>query len=82
MVFNDSTSLYETTLFLKQGFYNYEYVTINKRNGQVGQMEGSYFETENMYTILVYYRSFTDRSDQLIGVGSMVSQAGRPGISF
>jgi Domain of unknown function (DUF5103) len=82
MVFNDSTGLYETTLFLKQGFYNYEYVTVNKRNGQTTALEGNYFEAENVYSILVYYRSFTDRADQLIGIGTLLSQTGRPGISF
>jgi hypothetical protein len=30
----------------------------------------------------VYYRAFTDRSDQLIGVGTLLSQRSRPGISF
>jgi hypothetical protein len=82
MVFNDSLGLYETSLFLKQGFYNYEYQTIHNRTGQVGNMEGNYFEAENIYTILVYYRAFTDRSDQLIGVGTVITQVGRPGISF
>lgn len=82
MVFNDSTGLYETNMFLKQGFYNYGYVTADRRNGQMGQLEGNYFETENVYTILVYYKAFTDRADQLIGVGTLLSQTGRPGISF
>jgi Domain of unknown function (DUF5103) len=82
MVFNDSTGTYEATLFLKQGFYNYGYITVDTKNQQRYELEGDYFETENVYTILVYYRSFTDRADQLIGIGTLLSQRSRPGISF
>jgi hypothetical protein len=83
MVFNDSTGTYEATLFLKQGYYNYSYLTVdNKNRQQKNELEGDYFETENVYTILVYYRTFTDRADQLIGVGTVLSQRSRPGISF
>jgi Domain of unknown function (DUF5103) len=82
MVFNDSTGLYEGTLFLKQGFYNYGYITIDDKSRQRTELEGDYFETENVYTVLVYYRAFTDRADQLIGAGTLLSQRGRPGISF
>ncbi len=82
MVFNDSTGTYEGTLFLKQGFYNYGYITVDNKTQQHIELEGDYFETENIYTILVYYRAFTDRADQLIGVGTLLSQRNRPGISF
>jgi Domain of unknown function (DUF5103) len=82
MVFNDSTGTYEATLYLKQGFYNYGYITVDTKNQQRYELEGDYFETENVYTILVYYRAFTDRADQLIGVGTLLSQRSRPGISF
>jgi hypothetical protein len=82
MVFNDSTGTYEATLFLKQGFYNYGYLTVDDKTRQRVELEGDYFETENVYTVLVYYRAFTDRADQLIGVGTLLSQRNRPGISF
>lgn len=70
MVFNAEKGVYEKTLLLKEGFYNYLYAT--KPAGSNGplnfdQTEGSYWGTENNYTILVYYRPFGARADELIG---------------
>ena len=83
MTFNEDTRIYECTAFLKQGYYNYTYITVDENNpaGKT-ELEGNYWETENSYTILVYYKSFTDRSDQLIGVSSINSRNDRPGFSF
>ncbi len=83
MTFNVEKQLYETTAFLKQGYYNYEYVLADQ--GEIEKstpLEGNYWETENSYTILIYYKSFTDRSDQLIGVSQVNSRKDRPGFSF
>jgi Domain of unknown function (DUF5103) len=83
MVFNSEKGVYETSLFLKQGYYNYTYITVDKNDPlQRTELEGNYWETENSYTILMYYRSFTDRADQLIGVGKINSRSDRPGFSF
>lgn len=83
MVFNAEKGVYECTAFLKQGYYNYTYIAVNKNNPAIRQdLEGDYWETENTYTILMYFRSFTDRADQLIGVGKVVSRTDRPGVSF
>ncbi len=83
MVFNAEKGVYETTAFLKQGYYNYTYIAVDKNNPvNRRDLEGDYWETENSYTILMYYRSFTDRSDQLIGIGKINSRTDRPGISF
>lgn len=82
MHFNDSTGLYEIFTPLKQGYYNYTYIVKDPQSGATTDLEGNYWETENSYTILVYYKSFTDRSDQLIGVGEVRSRFDRPGFSF
>ncbi|WP_457610592.1 type IX secretion system plug protein [Lutibacter sp.] len=68
--YNTETGLYETTILLKQGFYNYQYVTKTK-NGTLSNhdIDGSYFQTENDYTVLVYYKKFGDRYTKVIGVG-------------
>ncbi len=83
MQFNTETGLYECSLYLKQGYYSYGYMLADK-NDPVGRtlIDGDYYETENTYTILVYYRSFTDQSDQLIGVAKVSSRTDKPGISF
>lgn len=83
MKWNEQKLMYECTAFLKQGYYNYEYVLKNEANPEKTQtMEGNYWETENMYAILIYYKSFTDRADQLIGIGQLNSRKDRPGFSF
>jgi len=76
MNFNADKGIYETHLLLKQGFYDYTYMAVDKNDPQIrNELDGNYYETENLYTILVYFRSFTDRSDQLIGVANFDSRA-------
>lgn len=83
MVFNTENGMYEGTAFLKQGYYNYTYIAVDKNNPNIRRdLEGDFWETENSYTILMYYKSFTDRTDQLIGMGTVSSRSDRPGISF
>ena len=83
MKFNAATGRYETRLFLKQGYYNYSYQTVNKNTfPERMQVDGNYYETENIYTILVYYKPFAGRADELIGVGTLNSRTDRPGVSF
>jgi len=63
----DSTQgLYTGRLLLKQGWYDYQYLV---KSGTLPPLyfEGSHFETENMYEILVYNRPFQPRADLLIG---------------
>lgn len=84
MTFNDATGMYETTLFLKQGYYDYCYVTIDKkdprRSASFADTEGNFWETENNYTILVYYRSLGGRADELVGIANVNSLTGRQGL--
>jgi hypothetical protein len=84
MVFNEEKGVYEKTLFLKNGFYDYCYVTVDKgdryRIASFEHTEGNYWESENTYTILVYYRPLAGRSDELIGVAQVNSLSGRQGI--
>ncbi len=83
MIYNAESGMYETSAYLKQGYYNYTYIAVDKENPAVRRdLEGDYWETENSYTILMYYKSFTDRTDQLIGIGRINSRTDQPGISF
>ena len=68
MTYNTSSRNFECTLFLKQGWYNYEYIYIKSgdTSGEPTLFEGSHYETENDYLILVYYRNQRDRYDRLI----------------
>jgi hypothetical protein len=70
MIFNDVTGVYEKTLFLKQGYYNYSYITVPEKMDEaytIENTEGNYWGTENSYMILVYFRPFGARADELIG---------------
>lgn len=72
MVFNSEKGVYEKALYLKQGYYNYSYITLTdkKQEGFVPSYEnteGNYWGTENSYMVLVYYRPFGARADELLG---------------
>jgi len=83
MTFNPAKGDYEISEFLKQGFYNYGYLLVDKADPtKRTELDGNYFETENSYTILVYYRSFSDRNDRLIGLSTINSRNQRAGTSF
>jgi hypothetical protein len=69
MIFNSGKGQYECTMLLKQGWYNYEYVFLKDGDtrGVASVFEGSHYETENDYQVLVYYRNPRDRFDRVIG---------------
>lgn len=83
MTFNEQTGAYEATFLLKQGYYTYCYGTRPKdkpteRMG-FGLSEGNYWETENDYCILVYYRSYSGRHDELVAFTVLNSRSARSG---
>ena len=64
---------YTKEILLKQGYYNYAYCFVkdgSKNSGDLTVVEGSHYETENNYTILVYHRELNDNYDRLIGYAS------------
>lgn len=81
MKYNAEKGVYETSLFLKQGYYDYMYVTIDhddpKRLASFTETEGDLWESENEYTILVYYRPLGGRADELIGFSRLNSRVAR-----
>ncbi|MDE1191100.1 MAG: DUF5103 domain-containing protein [Arachidicoccus sp.] len=78
MQFNDETGLYEAVLFLKQGYYNYDYITKDKNDisalPDFTYTEGNSWLTENDYTVLVYYQSFSDRAPSLVACTTVNSK--------
>lgn len=67
-VFEDNA--YTLTYFLKQGGYNYQYwfVPKNQKVASTRRTDGSFWQTNNEYTIYVYSRGWGERYDRLIGV--------------
>lgn len=77
MEYNASENAYEATLLLKEGYYSYQYLTVSGTTPLTGltePVEGDYYQTENEYEILVYYRNTTDRYDRLVGYLSVSSR--------
>lgn len=72
MIYDSSQKAYTNKLFLKQGFYNYQYVLKRADNPKPDFIffEGSYSQTENIYDIVVYFRQIGARYDRIIGYGS------------
>ncbi len=70
MKYSEKNDRYELSIPLKQGFYNYQYVTKDKQgNFRDYDISGSFDKTENNYTIIVYYKSFGNRYTRAVGVG-------------
>ncbi len=69
MRYEPSSGCYEKVMLLKQGAYNYQYVTSSKEN----LIEGDKYETVNEYPIAVYYRAPGERYDRLIGYSVVFS---------
>ncbi|WP_339918841.1 DUF5103 domain-containing protein [uncultured Flavobacterium sp.] len=72
MDYNPKKGIYEKALLLKQGFTNFEYVNVDRKGAidNENAIDGNFYQTENDYTILVYYRANTDRYDRVVGKGN------------
>ena len=71
MEYNAEKGIYEKALMIKQGFTNYQYVIADSK-GKIDEenaIDGNFFQTENNYFVLVYYRENNQRYDRIIGKG-------------
>ncbi len=77
MEYDFETGTYRKTIFLKQGYYNYQYALLE--NGEkapdLTYIEGSHWETENNYMIYAYYHDIALNYDMLIGYKTLNSTA-------
>lgn len=76
MIYDPELKSYTVDLLLKQGFYNYQYYVVDEQADSPYLFEGSYFEVENEYDILVYTRPIGTRGDILAGYTRISSQLG------
>ena len=69
--YDQRSDSYKNTRLFKQGFYNYKYVLVD-RDGSInhGAIDGNFWQTENDYTVLAYYRDLGGRYDRIIGMGT------------
>lgn len=75
MDYNEKKKVYEKALLIKQGFTNYQYVVADNK-GKIdyeNSIDGNFFQTENEYEVIVYYRENTQRYDRVIGFVALTS---------
>jgi len=70
MIYNYPAKTYEKALYLKQGYYNYVYAFLENgaHSADISFIEGTHSQTENEYTIFVYYKEPYEKYERLIGL--------------
>ena len=63
MHYDAAQQLYTASILQKPGYYSYQYLT---HTDELLPSEGSYYQTENHYQALIYYKGTTDRTWRLI----------------
>ena len=64
MKYDTESGTYKARLLQKQGYYSYELLCAD---GSIPPSEGSFFQTENRYQALVYYKGTGARTWRLVG---------------
>jgi hypothetical protein len=78
MNFNPVLNYYSGVFLLKQGYYNYQYVFV-RPDGYIDatRFEGTHYETENDYLLLIYFHTQELHADELMGVSFLNSVKGK-----
>ena len=63
MLYDPANHLYTACILQKQGYYSYQYLCDKEKQLP---SEGSYYQTENHYQGLIYYKGTSDRTWRLI----------------
>lgn len=75
MDYNEAKATYEKAIMIKQGFTNFKYVIADK-SGKIDEenaIDGNFYQTENNYFAIVYYKENNARYDRVIGKGIATS---------
>lgn len=70
LIYDEKDGLFKGKVLLKQGFYNYKFATKEGRTIDFNEIGGNFYQTENTYIILVYYRAPGALYDEVVGVGA------------
>jgi hypothetical protein len=67
--YNYRDGFYEGSMFLKQGYYNYQYLYLKDGDtaGESELIEASFYDARQIYTFYVYHAQMGTRYDRLIG---------------
>lgn len=76
MDYNVDKGIFEKAILIKQGFTNYNYTILGANNTVADNeaVDGNFYQTENQYTAIVYYRANGERYDRVIGKGDANSE--------
>ena len=70
MLYDETLKKYIAKIYLKQGFYNYILATKNADGTlNLGEINGNFWQTENLYQAFLYYQPFGRSYDGLLGYG-------------
>ena len=65
---------YKGSFLFKQGFYNYKYGYTNSLEpNTINYFEGNFWQTENLYTVLIFHKKNNEKYFKLIGESSIKS---------
>ena len=72
LAYNSESKTWTSTISLKQGLYDYDYVLV-KPDGEVvvNAFSGSHFATGNDYQVLIYHRRMGTYWDELLGIADV-----------
>lgn len=72
MDYNQDKGVFEKAIMIKQGFTNFQYKIADQKGiiDYENAIDGNFYQTENEYTILVYYKQSSDRYERVIGKGN------------
>ena len=75
MEYNPTKKVYEKAIMIKQGFTNYKYVIADSKGklDEENEIDGNFYQTENNYSAIIYYRENNQRYDRVIGKGIATS---------
>lgn len=75
MYYDETVKKYIARIYLKQGFYNYILATQNSDGSlNYGEINGNFWQTENLYQAFLYYTPFGRNYDGLLGYGEYRTQ--------
>jgi len=72
--YDEKKESYQGSFLFKQGFYNYKYGYTNLLiPNTINYFEGNFWQTENLYTILIFHKKNNEKYFKLIGERSIKS---------
>jgi len=72
MIYNENLNVYEKSILLKQGYYNYKFKIKSSKIANEDELNGNFWETKNSYQALIFYKDFINNFDRILGFGEII----------